>query len=300
MFPTGAVGIIAEQYATALRTFSDVADQEFEGLSVAARLARKAGLLGNDRTIANKWVRRMERLDAAFHVNTHASEVKGRRMIVGLQELLCSPLEKKRQCPDSPDTSIGVGTAAALSGPDSPDTPIGVGTVTETVTHVGATDAEMPDARPSGIHVGCGNNVAEEFAVHNSNSHLEKIDTQKVVVAEPKPTPVPKSVPCRQAETPRGSKYDDAENCHVAYLPIMLHQVQVLVDEGGNMYRADNSMLRSSAPTLGLRKTTNVDDKDGTAGIPWGRRLYGSPVVGSDGAKWVRFMLPKSKSKEGF
>ena len=102
------------------------------------------------------------------------------------------------------------GTAAALSGPDSPDTPIGVGTVTETVTHVGATDAEMPDARPSGIHVGCGNNVAEEFAVHNSNSHLEKIDTQKGVVAEPKPTPVPNSVPCRQAETPRGSKYDDA------------------------------------------------------------------------------------------
>ena len=65
---------------------------------------------------------------------------------------------------------------------------------------VGDTSTVAPD--DSASHVGCGATDAEEFAVHNSNSHQEKIDTQKVVVAEPKPTPVPTSVPCRQAETP--------------------------------------------------------------------------------------------------
>ena len=80
------------------------------------------------------------------------------------------------------------------------------------------------------------------------------------------------------------------------YVPMFLNNKRVLVPEGGDTYRADNSMLKSSAPVLGYRKTANVDDKDGTTGIPWGDRVSGSLVV-SDGDSfgintWVKFLVP--------
>ena len=93
---------------------------------------------------------------------------------------------------------------APLSGPDSPDTSIGVGTAVEMateeiVTHDGATDAEMTSG--SAAHSSLPGAVKLESTIEGV-----KFDIKEAVVAEPKPTPVSTTVRPRQVETPSQRK----------------------------------------------------------------------------------------------
>ena len=106
---------------------------------------------------------------------------------------------------------------APLSGPDSPDTSIGVGTAVEMateeiVTHDGATDTEMTSG--SAAHSSLPLPAREPFFPEPGKVERtiegglveEKFDMQEAVVAEPKPTPVSTTVRPRQVETPSQRK----------------------------------------------------------------------------------------------
>merc|ERR550514_1602317 len=70
------------------------------------------------------------------------------------------------------------------------------------------------------------------------------------------------------------------------YLPMILSGVPVLVYEGHNTYRVDNSQLKADAASLAFRRTKRLDDQ-----IPQvaGGARFGTTVRGSDdGDGWLK------------
>jgi hypothetical protein len=73
----------------------------------------------------------------------------------------------------------------------------------------------------------------------------------------------------------------------VRYLPTHLDGVRVLVDEGENQFRADNSILHATTKGVGYRKSKDLHNKDAGRALPWGEMIVG--IDEEDG--WVRCEL---------
>jgi hypothetical protein len=82
----------------------------------------------------------------------------------------------------------------------------------------------------------------------------------------------------------------------IYYLPKFVKGSQVMVDQGGGMWMADNSKLGSQSPTLGYRKSMDLNDRaDDNACIKYGNTVRGE-AVGSD---WVKCYVKASPSTVG-
>ena len=84
-----AVGLLAGAQQASLAFLGEVLNQDFMGLSVAARAARRAGLLSSQEA------RRLVRLDEAAHVARHATSPRMEALLTGMRESVRANLAAK-------------------------------------------------------------------------------------------------------------------------------------------------------------------------------------------------------------
>ena len=133
----GVTALIAELHGECMRTLC--ADTDFEGLTVAARHAKRCGRIQSGTA---KW---LEKLDVTFHVNTHISGARSRAFYARLR------------------ADLGRGAASTRSGTVSE-----AALVPEEVEEEepsGAPGAEVQaDAEPAKAEKSTGDSVSEEAA----------------------------------------------------------------------------------------------------------------------------------------
>merc|ERR1712046_55228 len=55
----------------------------------------------------------------------------------------------------------------------------------------------------------------------------------------------------------------------------------------GDYWVADNSSLRAQTPGLGLRRSTNMWDKDADLFVPWGAVIKAKPLILEGKCEWI-------------
>ena len=84
----GAAGLLAEAHGSCLRLLAEALQADVAGLSIAARAARRKGI------VDNQMARTLERLDIATGFVRHITITKGNKLVGQLQEQLDAHIEE--------------------------------------------------------------------------------------------------------------------------------------------------------------------------------------------------------------
>eukprot|EP00969_Alexandrium_andersonii_P221948 9802902-Alexandrium_andersonii.AAC.1 len=106
-----AAALIASVHGSAFRALSNHLDADVQGLTIAARLARKRGLLSAG------LARRLERLDIAFAVSRHINKKKGKDLLGELYAELQAPGSLDFNVPEAVDSGAPSVPPAASEHP---------------------------------------------------------------------------------------------------------------------------------------------------------------------------------------